>query len=68
MKNKSHEVGLLKVLSYARYAVVGAIGGIAVYNTIILISTAPSVQSIESIAMGVGALLTTAAAKALHVA
>lgn len=69
MKNKNvgSRYSALKMLSYARYATVGAIGGVAIYNTFILISTAAPTQSVESIAMAAGAVVVTAVAKALHI-
>lgn len=60
-------IGIVGILSYARYAIAGGIGGIAVYNTFMLIVSAPPAQSAESIAMGAGAILATAIAKVLHV-
>ena len=69
MKNNSgnSRFGIVRILGYARYALVGAIGGVAVYNTAILIWTAAPTQSFESIAMAAGAIASTAVAKALHV-
>lgn len=67
MEMKNNKFRALKFLGYARYAVIGAIGGVAVYNTAILVWTAAPTQSVESIAMTVGAVAATAVAKALHV-
>lgn len=69
MKNIKGErrFGANRILGYARYAVAGAIGGVAVYNTVMLIATAPPTQSVESLAMGAGAVIATAMAKVLHV-
>lgn len=69
MKNTKgvHRFGATRMLSYARYAIAGAIGGIAIYNTYLLVSTAMPTQSIESIAMGAGAVVATGLAKILHV-
>ncbi len=68
--NKTNGVrrfGAARMLSYARYAFAGAIGGIAIYNTYLLVSTAMPTQSIESIAMGAGAFVAAGLAKILHV-
>jgi hypothetical protein len=69
MKNNNRESrsGVMTALAYARYAIAGAIGGIAVYNTCMLIASATPAQSAESIAMGAGALLAAGLVKVLHV-
>jgi hypothetical protein len=55
-------------LSYTRLAIAGAIGGVAVYNTAVMIASATPSQSVESIAMAAGAVLAAGIAKILHVA
>jgi hypothetical protein len=69
MKNNNglRRFGAIRMLAYAKYAVAGAIGGVAIYNTYLLVSTAMPTQSIESIAMGAGAVIATGLAKILHV-
>ncbi|MES2973407.1 MAG: hypothetical protein V4757_07350 [Pseudomonadota bacterium] len=63
----SRRFGLVKLLAYARYTIAGGIGGSAIYNTIILVSTAAPTQSFESVAMAAGAIIGAAAVKVLHV-
>jgi hypothetical protein len=59
---------LFVLLTYARLAVAGAIGGVAVYNTVVMIASATPSQSVESIAMAAGAVFAAGIAKVLHVA
>lgn len=65
--NTKGRFGLAQALAYARYAIAGGIGGVAFYNTYVLVSTAVPTQSLESLSMAVGALLAAAAVKVLHV-
>lgn len=64
MKKKS----FLRYLDFARLTIAGAIGGLAIYNTAVLILSASPTQSFESIAMASGAILTAGLVKVLHVA
>lgn len=59
---------ILGYLDYARLIIAGAIGGLAIYNTAMLILSASPTQSFESIAMASGAILTAGLVKVLHVA
>lgn len=56
-----------KALAYARYAIAGGIGGVALYNTYVLFSTSVATQSLESFSMTVGAVVGAAVVKVLHV-
>jgi hypothetical protein len=67
-RNIKGRFSFAQALAYARYAIAGGIGGVAVYNTYVLISTAVPTQSLESISMAVGAVLSAALVKVLHVA
>lgn len=63
--NKSFEKSnAQKYLTYAKFAIAGAMGGLAVVNTIF--SSAASSTS-EGVAMGAGAVALTVLVKALHV-
>lgn len=64
----TRRLGVVRLLDYARYMIAGGIAGIAIYNTCMLIISAPPAQSAESIAMGCGAILAAAITKVLHVA
>lgn len=66
IKTGSH-FGFAQALAYARYSIAGGIGGVALYNTFILVSTSVPTQSLESLSMAVGAVLAAAAVKVLHV-
>lgn len=66
-KNTDRRFGVLRVLAYARYAIAGGIGGIAVYNTCMLIVSIAPTQSAESVAMAAGAILAAGLVKVLHV-
>ena len=57
----------MKALGYAHYAIAGAIGGISVYKTGLIILASTSSQSAESIAMIAGALLAVGLVKVLNV-
>ena len=59
--------GLAQALAYARCSIAGGIGGVALYNTFVLISTSVPTQSLESLSMAVGAVLAAATVKVLHV-
>ncbi|WP_412479930.1 hypothetical protein [Azonexus sp. IMCC34839] len=56
------------LLAYARLAIAGGIGGVALYNTAMLFVSASPTQSFESIAMAAGAVVSAAAAKIFHLA
>lgn len=66
-KNTKTTFGLAHALAYARYAIAGGIGGVAIYNTYVLIFTSAPTQSFESISMAAGAILGAAVVKVLHV-
>lgn len=58
---------LVRYIDYAKFAIAGAIGGLAFINTAYQIIGISTTQSVESIAMACGAALLTAAVKVLHV-
>jgi len=59
---------VLRILSYFKYMVMGAIGGVAVIHTVTMfISQIKPTDSVETIAMGAGAVLAALAAKAAHI-
>lgn len=58
---------VMKALGYAHYAIAGAIGGISVYKTGLIILASTSSQSAESIAMIAGALLAVGLVKVFNV-
>ena len=58
---------VLRVLDYARYAVVGGIAGLSIYNTYMLIVAATPTSSAETLASSAGALIVTGLVKALHI-
>jgi len=64
---KNLTIKALRLLNYAKLAVAGGIGGIAIYNTYMMIVSASPNQSTESLAMAAGAILTAGLAKILHV-
>ena len=69
MKNKAGNQAstTIKILDWVKFTIAGGIGGIAVYNTVMLVISASPDQSAESIAMGVGAVVAAAAVKVLHI-
>ena len=56
-----------RFLTYARFAVIGGIGGVSIYNTYLLVVSANPAQSAESLAMAAGAVLAAGLVKVLHV-
>jgi hypothetical protein len=54
-------------LAYLKLSVAGAIGGIALYNTVLMLIGSAPTNSAEGIAMGAGAIVTAAIVKILHV-
>jgi hypothetical protein len=66
-KEQSFSAAIVRLLEYARFAVAGGIAGVATYNTTMLIIAAAPTQSMESIAMGAGAVIATGIVKVLHV-
>jgi len=59
---------VLRFIAYAKYITIGAIGGLAVINTVsMFVSQIKPTDSIETIAMGAGAAITIAAIKAIHI-
>lgn len=66
MKNSSASDKVLHLINWAKYLVIGAIGGIAIVNTVAMVVNGAPGQSIENIAMGAGAIVAAAIAKGVH--
>lgn len=58
---------VMKALGYAHYAIAGAIGGISVYKTGLIILALASSQNAETTAMTAGALLAVGLVKVFKV-
>jgi hypothetical protein len=58
---------VIRVIDYAKYAVAGAIGGLAIINTVDRILGSAITESAESIAMAAGATLLAGLVKVFHV-
>lgn len=59
-------LSLGRLLAYARLAIAGAIGGLAVVNTYTLALAANPTPNAEAVAMAVGAAALAGIAKVLH--
>ena len=68
MKNKNDVSSsrVLKMLSYARYALAGGLGGVAVVNTYALAMASVPSPHIEHYAMAIGAATLAGLAKVVH--
>ena len=58
---------VIALIDYAKFALAGAIGGLAIVNTYDLLSGAAVTDSIESVAMASGAAILAGLVKILHV-
>lgn len=56
-----------RAFTYLKLSIAGAIGGIALLNTALMIMGSTPAHNAESIAMGAGAIATAALVKILHV-
>ena len=68
MKNNTgnERFGFVKLLSYARYALAGGLGGVAVVNTYALAMASVPSPHIEHYAMAIGAATLAGLAKVVH--
>lgn len=64
--NKDKSINLGWLLSYARIAIAGGIGGVAVVNTYALAMASVPAPNAENYAMAIGAAALAGIAKALH--
>lgn len=68
MNKRLDENMMLRFLAYSKYLIIGAIGGLAIVNTVAMfVSQITPTDSVETIAMGLGAALLVAAIKAVHI-
>jgi hypothetical protein len=58
---------VIALIDYAKFALAGAIGGLAIVNTYDLLIGAAVTDSIESVAMASGAAILAGLVKILHV-
>jgi hypothetical protein len=67
MNKKNLQACFQRGIAYAKFCVAGAIGGVALVNTVAMIMGSAATQSAENIAIAAGGLLAAAVIKILHI-